>query len=222
MAGRPPTFHGLGQIDPGIGHAERLRDARSQQVPVAGAGPQRQCLAQQPVAHVRVLVPASRAAIEFERRQELVQQLGRVAGVFVVGIGGHEIRWTQWQAGRIQVEQSDFAIAEPEATRALPVEPLRDRIIERNFASVHQVRQQQRSEHFRDRADVEDGIAAHRSPVVRSHRPVRDDSPARRIDDANDDARGLPLRFDTSRQHVANLRVRRNRRRRRRLRNGRR
>ena len=166
---------------------------------------------------------ASGIAIECERCQELVQQLGRVPRVLVVGIRGHEIRWTQWQAGRVrrQVEQRDLAIAAAQEGQVLRRQQLRDRIVERDFAALHHVRQQQRSEHLGDRADVEDGIAAHRSLVVRSHRPVRDDSPARRIDDADDDARGLPLRFDTSRQHVANLCVRRHRRRRSRLRNGR-
>ena len=38
VAGRPPAFHGPGRIDPGVGHAERLRDARPKQVPVAGVG----------------------------------------------------------------------------------------------------------------------------------------------------------------------------------------
>ena len=116
MASRPPRPGGGIVPEPGVVHAKRSGDARTQQLGVRRMPAKRQTMAQQAHPDVGIFELGARRPGQSVVRQSGVELAESIAGVFVDRVGrGVEVVGPKRQAGPVgrQVGQADGSPIEP-------------------------------------------------------------------------------------------------------------
>ena len=161
VRGRQAGGHLLGERDPGVVHSQRLRDPLDDELLVGhGRGPLEE-VAEQAHAQVRVLVSGVHGPFQAVGLEEIVQAVGAVIGVRVVGLAGQEVGGEPGKTGAVrrQVAEEDFLVGAAGRGAVLgEVEP--DRVVQPEHALLGEVGQEERGEDLGDGADLVDGVAA--------------------------------------------------------------
>ncbi len=151
----PGAHHGC-ERDRGLGHGERRENPARYELLVTHLRFERERMARQAHAEVRVFVGRADFARQLVARQERVHLLDAVIGVRVHRVARGKVRRHARQPGRLrrQIEQGDLSpVPRGDVRRARQI--LRDRIVEPHFAAAHHVGEDRRSEDLRDRTDLE-------------------------------------------------------------------
>ena len=185
------------ECDDGVGEAQRFRDAGADQRFVIGSRAEREDVAEQARAQVRVFDFGSRIAREGARGQELIEIIGTIAGVGIGGILRAEIAGQARQAGgvRRKMQQRDgLAVALRHADVFGKIAG--GGIVQGDFVALDHVSQQQGREDLGEGSDFEQRVATHRARVALRERAVGVGVAALRIHDAGHHAGGLFFLID--------------------------
>ena len=183
-----------------------MADALDHEVFVRLARAQRQGVAEQADAKVGVFHLAADVARQRVAGQKLVEQLRRIVGVRVAGIGGVEVARHPWQRGamRRQIEQGDLPVATGGDLHGGGQE-LRHGVVQRDLALADHVGQQEVGETLRDRADLEDRLPVDRLAALRSSRAVADRAARLPVDQSDGDPDAAFFHVDALAQEFVDL-----------------
>lgn len=191
---------------------QRREDVRCDDIAIRHVRAAGERVTEKTEADVRVIVGRADAVRWGVTGDELVEQRGGVAGVFVVGIAGHEIVRAKRQAGGVggKIGERDLARA---VLRQFGFrrQVFGDGIVQRDVAMCGHVGEREGGEDLRQRADVVDGVAVDFVGAVFGGGAVGDDAMAARCGDADDDAGGPMLLLDAVLQCLAERGVGRHR-----------
>ena len=193
-------LHRRRERDGALAHAQRRENAEGNEVLVAHARLERERVAQQSDAEVRILVRRADVARQLVSREKGVHLVHRIIGIGIGRVAWRHVRRHAGQARRLrgEVEQRDLlAAARRNVCRRR--QELGHGVVEPHLAAGDHVGQNRGREGLGDRPDLEDAARVHADRDVAAA--------ARGIEQSDDDALavlgGVGEGLDAGRQHRA-------------------